>query len=153
MREVVVIADTSCLISLSRIEGLHLLKALYNEIYITHEVANEFGEAIPEWISIRKVTDQHNQQILSTILDEGEASAIALAYEFEKTLLILDDLKGRKEAIRLGFQITGTLGILSKARSTGIIPALKPQIDKLLAAGFRISPKVYEELLVKSGEF
>ena len=153
MREVVVIADTSCLISLSRIEGLHLLKALYSEIYITHEVANEFGEAIPEWISIRKVTDLHNQQILSMILDEGEASAIALAYEFEKTLLILDDLKGRKEAIRLGFQITGTLGILSKARSTGIIPALKPQIDKLLAAGFRISPKVYEELLVKSGEF
>jgi predicted nucleic acid-binding protein len=85
-------------------------------------------------------------------LDEGEASAIALAYEFEKTLLILDDLKGRREALRLGFQITGTLGVLSKARSKGIIPFLRPYLDKLIAADFRISPEVLEELLIKSGE-
>ena len=152
MREVVVIAYTSCLISLSRIQGLQLLQALYSEIYVTQEIAEEFGEALPEWIVIRKVSDPHNQQILSTILDEGEASAIALAYEFERTLLILDDLKGRKEAVRLGFQITGTLGILSKAYRTGIIPELKSPIDKLLAAGFRIAPQVYEELLKQSGE-
>lgn len=55
---------------------------------------------------------------------------------------LLDDLKGRKEAMRLDFQITGTLGILSKARSTVIIPALKPLMVKLVAAGFRISPQV-----------
>ena len=54
--------------------------------------------------------------------------------------------------MRLGFQITGTLGILSKARSTGIIPALKTLMVKQGAAGFRISPQVLEELLLKSGE-
>jgi predicted nucleic acid-binding protein len=43
MREVVVIADTSCLISLSRIQVIHLLQSLYSEIYITQEIAEEFG--------------------------------------------------------------------------------------------------------------
>jgi predicted nucleic acid-binding protein len=150
MRELAIIADTSCLISLSRIDCLHILKDLYSEIYITSEIEIEFGEKLPEWILIRKVTDK--KKILSIILDEGEASAIALAYEFEKTLLILDDLKGRREALRLGFQITGTLGVLSKARSKGIIPFLRPYLDKLIAADFRISPEVLEELLIKSGE-
>jgi hypothetical protein len=65
---------------------------------------------------------------------------------------LLDDQKGGKEAMRLGFQITGTLGILSKVRSTGIIPALKTLMVKQGAAGFRISPQVLEELLLKSGE-
>lgn len=152
MRELAIIADTSCLISLSRIDCLHILKDLYSEIYITSEIEIEFGEKLPEWILIRKVTDKKNKQILSAILDDGEASAIALAYEFEKTLLILDDLKGRREALRLGFQITGTLGVLSKARSKGIIPFLRPYLDKLIAADFRISPEVLEELLIKSGE-
>lgn len=152
MPEIAVIADTSCLISLSRIEALHILKALYREVYITDEIANEFGETLPEWILVRRVADKQHQQILATILDVGEASALALAFEFEKALLILDDLKGRREAARLGFQITGTLGVLSRGRSTGIIPELKPYIEKLVAAEFRISPQVLEELLLKSGE-
>ena len=152
MREVVVIADTSCLISLSRIEALAVLKDLYSEIYITREIANEYGEDLPEWITVREVTDLHNQQILSGILDDGEASAIALAYQYEKTLLILDDLKGRKEAVRLGFRITGTLGVLSKAHRIGLIPELSPYIDKLKEAGFRISPQILHELLTKRGK-
>lgn len=147
MHEVVVIADTSCLIALSNIQGISILRDLYRVVYITPEIADEFGEALPEWIIVRDFNSKDQMRILSVLLDKGEASAISLAFEFEKVLLILDDLKGRKEAVRLGFRITGTLGVLVRARSMGIIPELRPHIEKLLASGFRISAQVLELLL------
>jgi len=45
MHEVVVIADTSCLIALSNIQGISILRDLYRVVYITPEIADEF---IPE---------------------------------------------------------------------------------------------------------
>ncbi|MDR2844060.1 MAG: DUF3368 domain-containing protein, partial [Candidatus Symbiothrix sp.] len=82
----------------------------------------------------------------------GESSAIALSIELGNTLLIIDDLKGRKEAKRLGLKITGTLGLLFSAKQKGLIPALKPYLDKLQAADFRISPIIVQELLTLSNE-
>jgi len=152
MREIIVIADTSCLISLTKIEAIHFLKELYAEVYVTEEVAFEFGETLPEWVLIRKVKDRTNQQILSTFLDIGEASAIALAFEFDNVLLVLDDLKGRKEAEKLGFKITGTLGVLFRAKTSGLIKEIKPLIEHLKLAGFRVSSNVVDEILKKSKE-
>jgi len=43
-----VIAHTSCLIVLTKINRLHLLKELFEEISITHEVEEEFGKILPE---------------------------------------------------------------------------------------------------------
>jgi predicted nucleic acid-binding protein len=140
------------LIALSKIEGIELLKELYQEVYITEEIAFEFGETLPEWIRIESVKNKKYQQLLDLYLDLGEASAIALALEKVEVLLILDDLKGRKEAEKLGFRITGTLGILFKAKKEGLITELKPYIEKLKAVGFRLSSKIEEEILRKSNE-
>ena len=152
MHDIIVIADTSCLIALSKIEAIGLLKELYQEIYITAEIALEYGESLPEWIIIKEVKNKRYQQILHLILDLGEASAIALALEMDDVLLILDDLKGRKEAEKLGCRITGTLGVLFKAKSVGLIKELKIHIENLKSAGFRISPKIEEEILRRSNE-
>ena len=152
MLNITVIADTSCLIALTKIEAINLLKNLYEEVYITDEIALEFGESLPEWIRIENVKNKKYQQLLDLYLDLGEASAIALALEKVDALLILDDLKGRKEAEKLGFRITGTLGILFKAKKVGLIPELKSYVEKLKVVGFRISPKIEEEILRKSNE-
>lgn len=152
MPNITVIADTSCLIALSKIEAIELLNELYEEIYITEEIALEFGESLPEWVIVENVKNKKYQQLLDLYLDLGEASAIALALEKIDVLLILDDLKGRKEAEKLGFRITGTLGILFKAKKEGLITELKSYIEKLKAVGFRISPKIEEDILRKSKE-
>jgi len=152
MPNITVIADTSCLIALSKIEAIGLLNELYEEIYITEEIALEFGESLPEWVVVENVKNKKYQQLLDLYLDLGEASAIALALEKIDVLLILDDLKGRKEAEKLGFRITGTLGILFKAKKEGLITELKSYIEKLKAVGFRISPKIEEDILRKSKE-
>lgn len=93
-----------------------------------------------------------SQKSLELQLDLGEASAIALAHEIPNSTLILDDLKGRKAAKLLKMKFTGTLGILARAKSEGLIPSLKPIIDKLLETNFRISAQLIEELLKKYDE-
>ncbi len=77
----------------------------------------------------------------------GEASAIALAKETEDALLLLDDLNARKLAGKLNLKITGTLGVINKAKQRGIISKVKPLIDKLLNTDFRISENIIAEIL------
>ena len=152
MRKKVIISDTSCLIVLSRIQRLDLLKDLYGSILITEEVACEFGEELPSWVEIKKVQNTANLRVLKNIVDLGEASAIALALELDDTLLIVDDLKGRKEAQRLGLKITGLMGVLLKCKQENIISEVKPILIAIKEASFRISEKIEMFVLQQAGE-
>ena len=147
MPEITVIADTSCLIALTNINALDLLKNLYTEVIVSEEIALEYGEPLPSWIKVETVKNLKYLQLLENLLDRGEASAIAIALDLEHVLLILDDLKARKIAEKLGFKITGTLGILIKARKSGLINQVRPYLEKLQTAGFRISTAIEDELL------
>ena len=75
----IIISDTSCLIALSKINKLDILKDLYSEIIITREVYNEFGGTLPNWIIISDIKNSQKQKELEIKLDKGEASSIALA--------------------------------------------------------------------------
>ncbi len=152
MPDIIVITDTSCLIALSKIEALEILDKLYKRIIISKEIAEEFGEPLPSWLEILEVSNKNYQKILENSLDKGEASAIALAFEQDNVLLVLDDLKARKEAQKLGFKITGTLGILFSAKENNVIESLKFYLDKLQASDFRIADNIIAELLQKSNE-
>ncbi len=93
-----VIADTSVLIVFQKIEEFELLQKVYGGLVTTPEILKEFGEALPAWVKVKSVSDQKYQELLSAQIDLGEASAIALAVEYEDVLLVLDDLKARKLA-------------------------------------------------------
>jgi len=143
----IVIADTSFLIAIQKLQLFSQIQSLYKEIYVTPTIANEFKLKLPDWIIIREPDNLQVAKVLSIVLDPGEASALALAYNFGDTVLILDDLKARKEAHKLGFKITGTLGVLYRLQQEGIIDSLKNQLNQLTELGFRISPKIIEEIL------
>lgn len=148
----IVISDTSTLILFHKIHELNLLHLVYGELYTTPEIAIEFGEDLPDWISIKSASDKKYQKFLATQIDIGEASALALASEFDDVLLLLDDLKARKLAIQLNYKITGTLGIIHKAKQMDIIEKVKPLIDKLLSTNFRIAENIIEEILKINNE-
>lgn len=148
----IVISDTSSLILLSKIEEIELLNRLYDSIITTPEIASEFGEPLPDWISIRPVKDKKYQDFIETQVDLGEASAIALGKEIENSLLLLDDLKARKLATKLKLNFTGVLGVIHKSKQEGLIEKVKPLIDKLLEIDFRISYNIIEEILKLNGE-
>ncbi|MDO5616684.1 MAG: DUF3368 domain-containing protein [Cruoricaptor ignavus] len=138
----IIISDTSCLIILSKIGELEILKKLYQTIVTTSEIANEFGEELPSWIEIFKVKDISKQQLLELQIDKGESSAIALALENPNSKIILDDYKARKVADQLGIDFTGTIGIIVRAKLNGIIPSIKPYLEKIKETNFRISPEL-----------
>lgn len=148
----IVISDTSTLILFHKIEHLDLLREVYKELVTTPEIAEEYGDKLPNWIQIQTVCDKKYQEFLETQVDLGEASAIALAMELEDTLLLLDDLKARKLARQLNLKITGTLGVINKAKQMGIIDNVKPLIDKLIETDFRISDTIINEILKLNSE-
>ena len=148
----IVISDTSTLILFRKIDEFNLLQKVYGELITTPEIVKEFGEILPDWIKIQSPKDEKYQDFLNTQVDYGEASAIALASEFEDVLLLLDDLKARKLATQLKFKVTGTLGVIHKAKQMGVIDKVKPLIDKLMLTDFRVSDNIIEEILKLNNE-
>lgn len=94
----------------------------------------------------------YRQKILEIQLDKGEASAIALAIEIPGSIVILDDYKARKLAEKLGLTITGTIGVIIKAKFEGVIPNIKPYLDKIRKTNFYISDELYLKALEEANE-
>ncbi|OAV43565.1 DUF3368 domain-containing protein [Lewinella sp. 4G2] len=148
----IVIADASTIIGLAYIDSLDILEGLYGQIEITSVVRDEVDMPLPSWV---KVNDEYNATVFQTLvpnLDDGEASAIALALAQKDSLLIIDEKKGRKFAVNLGLQITGVIGVIIKAREVGIISSGKSKLDGLMDKGFRFSQKIYQLALEKMDE-
>lgn len=148
----IVISDTSILIIFDKIDELNLLQDVYGTLLTTPEVVEEFGKSLPDWIEIKSASDKKYQVFLETQVDSGEASAIALATDYENVLLLLDDLKARKLANKLNFKISGTLGVIHRAKQMQLIVKVRPLINKLLATDFRIADNVVEEFLKLNNE-
>lgn len=148
----VVISDTSCLILLSKIEMISLLEKMYGKVYVTDIVASEYGEPLPEFIEIRKLKDNSYYSILEQEMDAGEASSIALGLEIPGSLIILDDKKARKMALKLNIPHTGIIGILVQAKKIGKIEKVKPYLELLKKSGMWVSSELYFEILNITGE-
>jgi predicted nucleic acid-binding protein len=77
---------------------------------------------------------------------------LGLALEVRAELVILDDRPARRLALGLGLPVVGTMGVLLRAKRTGTIPAVRPLLEQLLRAGFRLSPAIREKVLTDAGE-
>ena len=107
---------------------------------------------MPDWIIVISVKNKSLQNNLSSKVDKGEASAIALAHEIENKYLITDDLEARKLSVKLGLSIIGTLGVLLRAKQDGHIVLVKPYIERMKQTNFRVSDDLYMAVLRKANE-
>lgn len=149
MKEAVV-SDSTCLIGLERIGELNILPALFDPIVIPPEVEREFGTTFP-WLQTENLKNNLLVAALHLVVDAGEAEAIALASE-KSCLLISDDKQARAAAKRLGVAVIGTVGVLARAKQSGVITAVKPILDLLELNGFFISQALRDEALKVVGE-
>jgi predicted nucleic acid-binding protein len=147
-----IISDTSCFIVLSKIGQLDLLQQTFGNVTTTPEIAKEFGDKLPDWINIVEVMDKTKCNLLEMQIDKGEASAIALALESKNPFLILDDYKARRLANNLNLTHTGTIGVIVAAKLQGIIPSIKPFLEKVKATNFRISAELELQALLQAKE-
>ena len=158
----VVISNTSPIFYLHRLRLLDLLQELYQKIVIPKAVVAELetgrrqGEDVPEianyeWIETRAI---QSPQILglSTDFGSGETEVLALALDESESLVIIDEKLARKIARLRGLRVTGTAGVLLKAKQEGYISAVKPFLDQLQEIHFHLSDNVRTLILSKAGE-
>ena len=158
-----VIVNSTPLIVLSNINYLHLLKDLYKDIYIPQAVYDEVtaknDSACQQiknnlnWIHICKIQDQSQKRMYQAKLHDGEVEVMILAQENQnKDLVIIDDNSAKKTAKYLGLTVTGSLGVILKAKKQGLIHSVITLMNQLIQNGFYITPEVYDFVKEEAGE-
>jgi predicted nucleic acid-binding protein len=66
--------------------------------------------------------------------------------------VLIDDALARRRAERIGLRLTGMLGVLFLAKKAGLIPSVKPTLDELRSTDYRMSERVYQDVLSRAGE-
>jgi uncharacterized protein len=159
MRETV--ANTGPLQYLHQFDLLHLLPDFYGRVLVPYAVAVELargreqGVNVPDlstltWVDVRRLPDP--LWPLPQEIDRGEAEVLALAAGATEPLVILDDAAARSHAKTLGLKVTGTLGVLLRAKREGKIAELSPLLDRLGQLGFHLAEHTRAEVLRLAGE-
>lgn len=158
----IVVSDTSPLMNLAVVGRLDLLQRLFHEVLIPEAVYDELvvdgkaGETeirSAPWITAAAVSNKTLVIHLQQTLDKGESEAIALAVETKASLLLIDESKGRTEALRLGVDVTGILGILLRAKERQFVPSVKTVLDEMMTrAGFWVDEELYSTILARANE-
>ena len=154
-----IVSNTSPISNLAKVRHLNLLEQLYGTVLIPTAVYQELvderaGETViravqsATWLLRQQVQNRELVNVLRNFLNLGEAEAIALALEVNATRLLIDERLGRQVAVERGLKITGLFGILLIAKQQGLITAVKPVMDDLIAqANFRVSSQLYADVL------
>ncbi|MBM5801844.1 MAG: DUF3368 domain-containing protein [Cyanobacteria bacterium K_DeepCast_35m_m2_023] len=160
----VVVADAGPLIALARVERLHLLEELSQQVLITQAVAAELQ--LEE--RAQRVDGQHLQsavaagwlrthngtvpqlQPLNPGVDSGEASAISLAVHLQtmgsSVLLLIDDRAGRAEAQHQGLSLVGTAAVAILAAEDGLTPSPLDRLNTMRSTGYYLSDAVLDSV-------
>jgi predicted nucleic acid-binding protein len=105
-----------------------------------------------DWIRTFNITNIAAKELFSGALHDGEVEVMLLAKEHNADLVIMDDRLARRHITYLRLPVTGTVGILLRAKSNGIIKSVKPVLDELIQNGFYISNSVCREILALAKE-
>ena len=158
----IVVSDTTPLISLLKIDRIDLLEKLFGQVQIPQAVfeeltADERFKLEADQISRKQfiiVKAVHNSEAVSILkratgLDQGESEAIVLTDELNADVLLMDEAKGRAVSSQMGLKIMGTIGILMAAYEEKELTAdeVKWCIEGLQNAGRHISQKHYQMLI------
>lgn len=157
MRKIVV--NSTPLISLYKIKKIDLLQELYTKIYVPYGVYEELSAdgkynflTEVDFITIQKIKNKEAKKFFKTSLHKGEVEVMILAEEINADLCIIDDLLARKYAKYLGHTVSGTIGVLLKAKEKGYIIKIKPLLDDLLNNGIYIDEELYNTVLKMANE-
>lgn len=160
MRKVIV--NSTPLIILCGIGKLNILKEVYEEIIIPSAVYTEVTakadsaciqlQSAGDWIRVEQIKDHSEKKMYKAKLHDGEVEVMILAQERKADLVILDDNAAKKTAKYLGLSVTGTLGVLVKAKRQGIIKEVRPFLAEMRQKGFYVSNAVEQMVLEQAGE-
>lgn len=160
----IVVSNSSPLITLARIGQLHLLASFYERILVPAEVHHEVtvaGKDLPGaeevrkagWIEVALRTEPPDAQLEQKCqgLGAGERAAILLANSLPADLILLDEWKARRIAREQGLSLTGCLGLLETGARRGVVTDLRAAYAELLRQGIRFDIRLLQESLARLG--
>lgn len=160
MRKVIV--NSTPLIALAKADRLELLREMYGRITLPDAVYREVTEkddtaarrikAARAWMEIQKVDPDLDRRMYRAKLHDGEVEVMLLAQAIGADVVVIDDSAARKTAEYLGLPLTGTLGILLKAKRQGLLEAVMPVIARMEQSGIYFSKVLKERIRKLSGE-
>lgn len=153
----IVVADSTPLIALSRVGRLDLLQAIFGEVTVPEAVWRELtnqgtwraGAAelmAATWMVRRPVTQTDLVRALTLTLGEGEAEAIVLAQELQADVLLMDEKLGRAAAEHLGLRVTGLIGVLIVAKRRGLVTDAAGLAESIRSKGVWLADALIELL-------
>jgi hypothetical protein len=150
-----VVADTSVLIALAAAGHLNLLQKMWEVVFIPDAV---YTEVKPARVGYTAVNDAVKQgwivKLKATIpsvvsmpawMGQGEIECLLLAREISATLILIDEIRGRKAMVSNGFKVSGSVGIVDRALQMGLL--VKSGLPDILNAWAKINFRISDELL------
>ncbi len=160
MPKELVINTTPLLSLLAGLGNLDVLPFLYSRVYVPFEVCQEilvggkssFGvDAFVRDTWLAKQTQPIKiSPLLRNSLDLGEASVIELALQKNIPLVCIDETAGRRVARLSGLELTGTVGLLLKAKQKGYQLSVSEALQSMRSHGIWLSDKLVQLALMES---
>ena len=123
--------DAGPLITFSKTDSLWLPRALFSHVLIPPTVALEIQPSLGQVPEGYKVHAPALRLLLPEPLGPGEREAISLAVEVKPDFVVLDDHQARAAARDHGLPVTGTLGLLVRAKHQGLISQVRPLMHEM----------------------
>ena len=133
---------------------------LFGSVYVAQSVIEECAEGgeilVPHlqtlsWVIPVADESSSNLPVLFE-LDRGEKQTLLLASKHHDSLVIIDERLGRNVAEYMGLQVTGTLGVLAKAKTSGLIPSFYEAAQSMRKMGIHYSEGLIARLAQHLGE-
>ncbi len=156
----IVVANTTPIISLASIGHLNILEKLFGKVFIAEAVYDEikakpgygYEQVDCAFIEVRAIQGRLYRDFLLSQLDAGEAETIILAKEMAADFVIIDENLGYRFATQAGLTAIRTLSLLLKAKEKGYLSHVKPLLEEMVANGRWYSVSVCHAFLAKAGE-
>jgi len=156
------VVNASPLVFLTRVNLLEVLNEPGIPVVVPDAVVIELGGRglnDPAAIAVRQTpwlqvvpTPPIPAAVQSRGLDAGERAVLAVALEEPDSQVVIDDLAARRCARTLNLPIQGTLGLVLVAKQLGMIPDVRPVLDRLRQTGMYVSDDLARQILDQAGE-
>ncbi len=155
-----VFCNTTPFIALASIDRLDLLGEILGEFCVAEVVAEECAQGGPipvpclrrlSWVKVYPDLPPADWSLVLD-LDRGEQQSILLARHHGAELVVIDERRARHLAEHLGLRVTGTLGILAKAKAEALIPSFRAAAVAMQHQGLYFSRGLIERLAHQLGE-
>ena len=158
----IIVCNSGPLIALVSIDCLYILNRLYQRIIIPNAVYQEVTSsedltgaqqiAQEPWIE-KKSLKSSPDRLLRAELGAGESDVITLAMEIKASKVLIDERKARRIAkLIYSLSITGTGGLLLRAKQNDIIKEVRPLLERMKANGYHLSDRLISRIAKEAGE-